>query len=118
MPALTDVSLFLGFVMAWGLAPAIGILALNIPTNRRLRVITVSVAVLTFLLWVAQMLVWRQSFDEPIPGETVPNELWPVSDALTHACGVGCLVLLTLAAVILTGHVRRRSLDPEARGIA
>ncbi|MET0467929.1 MAG: hypothetical protein ABWZ87_04260 [Aeromicrobium sp.] len=105
METLDELSIILGGMLA-GLAPGACVLALPFAPNRRLLVVTLTVAALTWLLWLAQWVVWLFAFDEPIPGETVPNAQFPVSNALMHASSVGCLMLIALTAIVVT---RRRS---------
>lgn len=100
-------------ILGWGLAalvaPAIAALAGLMRPSLRLRRITEVVALVTWLLWLAQFVVWANAFDELIAGEMVPNELFPVHEALAHASAAGCVVLLPFAvAVVVTGRQRDR----------
>ena len=109
MESLADWWFGLGFMFAFYVAPAAITLAFALSPSHRLRRVTVAIGAATFLLWLAQIMVWTRAFDEPIPGETVPNELFPVHEALTHASAAGCVVLLALGvAVVVTGRPSRQ----------
>ncbi|MFO6451445.1 MULTISPECIES: hypothetical protein [unclassified Aeromicrobium] len=109
MESLAEWWIILGWALAALIAPGAITLALALKPSRRLRSATVAVGLVTFLLWLAQFVVWTKAFDMPIPGETVPNELFPVHDALTHASAAACAVLIPLAvAVVATGRPARQ----------
>lgn len=111
METWEESSLILGGLLAGGLAPAVYVLAVRVAPRRSLLVSTFAVAAVTWGLWLANWVVWLFAFDEPIPGETVPNALFTLSTALMHASSVGCIVLLALA--MLAGRGRRaRALHP------
>jgi len=108
MEALESWSIGLGWAFAALIAPAVAALALGLRPSRRLRNVTVVIAVVTWLLWLTQLVVWAHAHDMPIPGETVPNELFPIHEALAHASAAGCVILLPLAvAVVVTGRSPR-----------
>lgn len=109
MESLADWWVMLGWGLAALIAPAVAALAGLMRPSLRLRRITEVVALVTWLLWLAQFVVWANAFDELIPGEMVPNELFPIHEALAHASAAGCVVLLPLAvAVVVTGRQRDR----------
>ncbi|WP_269303247.1 hypothetical protein [Aeromicrobium sp. HA] len=114
MESLADWWFGLGFMFAFYIAPAAITLAFALRPSSRLRTTTVAIGLVTWLLWLAQFAVWTQSHDEPIPGETVPNELFPIHEALAHASAAGCVILLPLAvAVVVTGRPARQHVRVE-----
>lgn len=109
MESLADWWIMLGWGLAALVAPAIAALAGLMRPSLRLRRITEVVALVTWLLWLAQFVVWANAFDELIPGEMVPNELFPIHEALAHASAAGCVALIPFAvAVVVTGRQRDR----------
>ena len=99
-------------ILGWGLAaliaPAIAALAGLMRPSLRLRRITEVVALVTWLLWLAQFVVWANAHDMST-GDPVPNGLYPFHETLADASAAGCVVLLPLAvAVVVTGRQRDR----------
>lgn len=115
METLAEWWIILGWALAALIAPAAITLALALKPSRRLRIATVAIGLVTFLLWLAQFVVWAKAFDMPIPGETVPNELFPIHEALTHASAAGCVVLIPFAvAVVVNGRTARQLVREES----
>ncbi|MFH7322007.1 hypothetical protein [Aeromicrobium sp. JJY06] len=114
MESLAEWWIILGWALAAFIAPAIAALAGLLRPSRRLRRVTEAVALVTWLLWLVQFVVWANAHDMPIPGETVPNELFPIHEALAHASAAGCVILLPLAvAVVATGRPARQHVRVE-----
>lgn len=112
MQTVAELSLLVGGFLAFGLAPAAAVLARAAAPDQRARRLTIVVAALAWGAWLAQFVAWRFAFDEPLPGETVPNSLMPVADALAHVSSAGCLVLFGLATTFHWRALARRISRP------
>ncbi|MFO6451446.1 MULTISPECIES: hypothetical protein [unclassified Aeromicrobium] len=114
MESLAEWWIILGWGLAALIAPTIAALAGLLRPSRRLRRTTEVIALVTWLLWLAQYVVWANAHDFPMSGDPVPNELYPVHEALAHASAAGCVVLIPFAvAVVVTGRPARQPVREE-----